>query len=270
MDERWHTICDGLEISSEGRVRAWDKIHGWRGPFVPQNVTGSGYLSISHKGVHYYLAREIAIAFIGPPPFKGATVDHINHDRIDNRVVNLRWATRSEQRINQSERLNSNASTPDEEQNDLEGEVWKCVGRHCYSTMGRARVMKSHGNVWGPIFTPKPSRMNNYALIGRGLFFHRQVALAFLGPPPFKGATVDHINQDKTDNRLCNLRWASKSLQTSHDGWRPIVFRKRLTHSMTTPIHGLRLSASPRQRANFRDSTTRRFKRQGLALRPSG
>tara|TARA_B100000787_G_scaffold165076_1_gene148545 strand:- start:228 stop:1088 length:861 start_codon:yes stop_codon:yes gene_type:complete len=216
MDEQWRTICDGLEISSEGRVRAWDKIHGWRGPFVPQNVMGSGYFAVCHNGKPYYLAREVAKAFIGPPPYEGATIDHANHDRTDNRLKNLQWATRSEQRINQSDRMNSNAREPDKNQNNLGDEKWAQVGRHAYSTMGRARVMKSHGSVLGPIFTPKPSRMNKYAQIGRGKIFHRQVALAFLGPPPFPGATVDHKNQVKTDNRLSNLRWASKSMQNKN------------------------------------------------------
>lgn len=35
---------------------------------------------------------------------------------------------------------------------------------------------------------------------------HRLVALAFLGPPP-DGWEVDHINTDRADPRLENLRW---------------------------------------------------------------
>lgn len=42
----------------------------------------------------------LALIFVGPRPGPKHTVDHINRDKKDNRVENLRWATASEQNLN--------------------------------------------------------------------------------------------------------------------------------------------------------------------------
>jgi len=46
----------------------------------------------------------------------------------------------------------------------------------------------------------------------------RLVALTFLEPIAGK-PTVDHINRDKTDNRVENLRWANQTEQCRNTSW---------------------------------------------------
>lgn len=43
---------------------------------------------------------------------------------------------------------------------------------------------------------------------GKTYNVHRLIADAFISNPDNK-PTVDHINRDRTDNRACNLRWAT-------------------------------------------------------------
>jgi hypothetical protein len=89
--EEWAPIANG-EVSNMGRIR-----HKSKPAFFPRIAKGMHYSVFAGKQVH----RLVALAFVGPQPYPGATVDHIDRDKGNNRASNLRWATRVEQRANQ-------------------------------------------------------------------------------------------------------------------------------------------------------------------------
>ena len=62
-------------------------------------------------------------------------------------------------------------------------------------------------------------------LTPRSQYIHRLVVEAFLQPIP-RGMLVDHINRDKTDNRLCNLRIVSRAGNRWNSDAHPGVTRR--------------------------------------------
>lgn len=86
-------VCDpDLYVSSEGRVCSFRS----SGPkFVKSQHQNAGYCIVRVNKKVMTLHRIIANLFL--TPVQGKTeVDHINKDKDDNRVSNLRWVTRGE------------------------------------------------------------------------------------------------------------------------------------------------------------------------------
>lgn len=170
-----------------------------------------------HK--HCLVHRLVALAFCGAQPTEEHTVDHIDRNPKNNSASNLRWATKAEQRANQS--VPAARYKVDESQSDLvvdgEPELWKEVNRTLrVSSMGR--VERKRGSNWQGKATPPIHKQIGYVTVGvdgKKEMLHRVIKLAFHGPSndPTK-ITVDHINRVRSDNRLSNLRWASYSEQS--------------------------------------------------------
>ena len=99
-NEEWKTITDfpKYEVSDYGNVRVKETKYIMK-PFT--NEAGYLRMSISNntfKRKKFYIQRLVAIEFL-PNPENKQTVNHINNNRIDNRLCNLEWSTMSEQNI---------------------------------------------------------------------------------------------------------------------------------------------------------------------------
>ena len=179
----------------------------------------------------------------------GDTVDHVSRKKFDNRASNLRWANRKEQRDNQKirqckKRISAVRLCKDGECHEFESllDAGAFIGAHP-SNLSRQKTVKgwtvekleqpdfegekwaevnqytkvsNFGRVWtfGTKMFPKAKR-SGYVMY-RNINVARWVLELFVGPPPSKSHTADHIDRIRCNNHVDNLRWASKEEQCAN------------------------------------------------------
>ena len=105
--EIWRDVpsLPGILVSSEGRMmhaphrksmpRGGTRPYGGQPTFGVWNKQDARFIVLV-RGASYKIHRLIAEAFLGPSPFDGAVVMHIDENSANNRPSNLRWGTQKE------------------------------------------------------------------------------------------------------------------------------------------------------------------------------
>ena len=105
--EIWRDVpsLPGVLASSEGRVmitpyrgpmpNGGERPYGGTPTFGVWNKLDARFVTTVGERT-WKVARLIAEAFHGPPPFEGAVVMHLDENAVNNRASNLRWGTQKE------------------------------------------------------------------------------------------------------------------------------------------------------------------------------
>jgi hypothetical protein len=141
-------------------------------------------------------------------------------------------------------------------------EEWRPVigyeGRYSVSNLGRVRSERDgRGTVRGRILKERPHEgYVRYVLYRdgkpRSLFGHALVAAAFLGPCP-PGKEVNHVDEDKSNNRPSNLEYLTRLENVRHSAARHRAAQKRGEQHHRTTID------EETVRAMRREGTTRHW-----------
>ncbi len=92
----WRQLRNRYAVSSAGRIASY-KTDALKGGKVLNGSLTTGYRTLNlhrpdNKGT-LYIHREMAKIFLEKPSVKHKYVIHQNHNKLDNNIKNLRWAT---------------------------------------------------------------------------------------------------------------------------------------------------------------------------------
>lgn len=169
-------------------------------------------LSKDNKKKMFYAHRLVAEYFL-PNPDNLPVVNHKDGNKLNNHVSNLEWVSYSENSYHWHQTDNKRINRPTEYYiEDLPNEIWKQYKNYLISSYGRVRHSVKNNLL-------KPSiicgyykvRLSNDGLV-EDYLIHKLVWKLFSDyDMPDSDSVIDHIDGNKLNNNISNLRKISKS-----------------------------------------------------------
>lgn len=182
--------------------------------FLKGSIGENGYLYYrlsknGHKKM-FYAHRLTAQHFIENPN-NLPVVNHKDGNKLNNQINNLEWVTYSENTKHWKDNNHITRKQAEYYKEDLPGEIWKEFDNYFVSSKGRIRH-KIKNNLLQPTITCGyyKVRLSNNGLV-KDYMIHQLVYLVFKGEYNKESYIIDHIDGDKLNNDINNLRLLTKS-----------------------------------------------------------
>ena len=197
-------------IDENGKVLNTETGQYLRGSY---NETGYHYYRLSKNGKKkmFFAHRLVAEAFI-PNPNDYPVVNHIDGNKINNSVNNLEWCTYSENTQHWRDNKKIIRQQTEYYTEDLPNEIWKeCYHNYYISSCGRVRH-KIKNNLLHPSITNGYYKVRlSYNGLIQDFMVHQLEYEIFNGGYDKTKYIIDHIDGDKLNNNLDNLRLLTNS-----------------------------------------------------------
>lgn len=183
--------------------------------FVKQKKTAAGlyYVETIRKGVwaREYVHVLVALAFINNPTNE-KICHHIDGDFSNNHVSNIAWG----------ELPDSNLSIPGFSNYKItkDGEIYNVLDPRKYK-MRTQRSLSGYVSI----------TITNDEGEAKSCYVHRLVGMTYI-PNPLNLPEIDHINRNRDDNRLDNLRWVDKATQNKNKDNKTKNVYKRIPYTL--------------------------------------
>jgi hypothetical protein len=175
-----------------------DKIGGWSWWLRPNgnamaHLPGSG---LKNRKI-VLLSRAVIWAVTGEWPKEGTTIEYVNGDKLDGRMENISVYFPNIIKIEGTSSVQIEIKSRSGTFITLDKEVAEKIG-HWGWYLNELGYVRAH--------LPESGKKGKHVRLARAVLW------ASTGEWPEKGKVVDHINHDPLDNRMCNLRVVTRSI----------------------------------------------------------
>lgn len=141
--EEWRSAIEDYEISNLGNVRK--RVDDNKYKVIQGSIVQTGYryfqLQRDGKRLNYFYHKLVALAFLGPRPL-GLVIDHIDRNRLNNCVTNLRYCTYTENARNSNSYLAHIEETDPIKRKKIVAREWRQKNKDKQREYNKTYVMK--------------------------------------------------------------------------------------------------------------------------------